>query len=99
MMRTPCFCGNMWHHGLQGLPALAPVVAYRYVLLKLGPITVTRRSISLAIAASALTFTALQASDGLGTSQDAASQSCVCTCTQAGAAVLARPGAAAAVLM
>ena len=46
---------------LQGLPSVAPPVPYRYVLFHFAFITVTRRSVNLAIAASCLTFTALQA--------------------------------------
>jgi len=46
---------------LQGLPSLSPAVPYRYVLFHFAFITVTRRSVNLAIAASCLTFTALQA--------------------------------------
>ena len=46
---------------LQGLPSVAPAVPYRYVLFHFAFITVTRRSVNLAIAASCLTFTALQA--------------------------------------
>lgn len=45
---------------VQGLPALQPAVPYNYVLLHLWIITVTRRSVNLAIASAALTFTALQ---------------------------------------
>ena len=45
---------------LQGLPSLSPAVPYRYVLFHFAFITVTRRSVNLAIAASCLTFTALQ---------------------------------------
>ena len=40
---------------------MAPAVPYRYVLFHFAFITVTRRSVNLAIAASCLTFTALQA--------------------------------------
>ncbi len=48
---------------LEGLAgsALTPASPYSYVILNLGIITITRRSINLAITASALTFTALQA--------------------------------------
>ena len=45
---------------LQGLPSLSPAVPYRYVLFHFAFITVTRRSVNLAIAASCLTFTAFQ---------------------------------------
>ena len=48
---------------VQGLPALHPAVPYRYVLFRLWFITVTRRSVSLAVASASLTFTALQVSD------------------------------------
>ena len=51
---------------VQGLPALQPVAPYRYVLLHLWVITVTRRSVNLAVASAALTFTALQARAGGG---------------------------------
>ena len=44
---------------LEGLPG-APHSGYRYVLFHLWFITVTRRSLSLAVAASCLTFIALQ---------------------------------------
>ncbi|GBF90861.1 hypothetical protein Rsub_03715 [Raphidocelis subcapitata] len=47
-------------NGAEGLPALAPDSPYSYVLLNLGFITITRRSINLAITAAALTFCALQ---------------------------------------
>lgn len=47
---------------MQGLPGLQPAAPYRYVLLHLWIITVTRRSVNLAIASAALTFTALQVS-------------------------------------
>ena len=46
---------------LEGLPAIpAPESNYRYVLFHFLFITVTRRSLQLAIATSCLTFTALQ---------------------------------------
>lgn len=44
---------------LEGLPG-APASGYRYVLFHFWFITVTRRSLSLAVAASCLTFVALQ---------------------------------------
>ncbi|KXZ51372.1 hypothetical protein GPECTOR_13g861 [Gonium pectorale] len=44
---------------LEGLPPLEPS-AYQYVLLHVGPITVTHRSLNLAITAASLTFSALQ---------------------------------------
>ena len=44
--------------GLAGTPA--PVHSYRYVILNLWIITITRRSISLGIATASLTFVALQ---------------------------------------
>jgi energy-coupling factor transport system permease protein len=47
-------------NGLEGLPPLSPEAPYSYVVLNLGIITVTRRSINLAITAAALTFCALQ---------------------------------------
>lgn len=48
---------------LQGLLATpAPVGSYKYVLLNLWFITITRRSISLGIATASLSFVALQAS-------------------------------------
>lgn len=46
--------------GLLGAPA--PVRGYRYVVLNLWFITITRRSISLGIATASLSFVALQAS-------------------------------------
>lgn len=45
--------------GLEGLPALAPT-GYQYVLLHVGPITITHRSLNLAVTAASLTFSALQ---------------------------------------
>lgn len=47
--------------GLLGTPA--PVRSYKYVLLNLWFITITRRSISLGIATASLSFVALQASE------------------------------------
>lgn len=47
-------------NALEGLPPLAPEAAYNYVICNLGIITVTRRSVNLAITAAALTFCALQ---------------------------------------
>ena len=49
---------------LQGLAgtALAPSSPYRYVLLDIWIITITRRSIALAVAASTLSFTTFQVS-------------------------------------
>ncbi|KAG2453352.1 hypothetical protein HYH02_001576 [Chlamydomonas schloesseri] len=44
---------------LEALPAI-PATGYQYVLLHVGPITVTHRSLNLAITASSLTFSALQ---------------------------------------
>lgn len=44
---------------LESLPAI-PATGYQYVLLHVGPITVTHRSLNLAITASSLTFSALQ---------------------------------------
>ncbi|KAI8463111.1 MAG: cobalt transport protein [Monoraphidium minutum] len=44
----------------EGLPGLAPGTPYSYVILNLGIITITRRSVNLAITAAALTFCALQ---------------------------------------
>lgn len=49
---------------MQGLPACQPATPYRYVLLHLWVITITRRSVNLAITSAALTFTALQARVG-----------------------------------
>lgn len=46
---------------MQGLPPVAPAEPYGYVLFHFAFITVTRRSVNLAIAASCLTFTALLA--------------------------------------
>lgn len=48
-------------HGLLGTPA--PARGYRYVILNLWFITITRRSISLGIATASLSFVALQASE------------------------------------
>lgn len=45
----------------EGLPAFAPADRYRYVLLDIWFLTVTRRSVALGAKAAALTFTALQA--------------------------------------
>ena len=45
--------------GLLGAPA--PVRGYRYVILNLWFVTITRRSISLGIATASLSFVALQA--------------------------------------
>jgi hypothetical protein len=45
--------------GMEGLPG-SPASGYRYVLFHFLFVTVTRRSLSLAIAASCLTFVALQ---------------------------------------
>lgn len=45
----------------EGLPAFAPADHYRYVLLDIWFLTVTRRSVALGAKAVALTFTALQA--------------------------------------
>ena len=51
---------------LQGFSVTpAPVRSYRYVILNLWFITITRRSISLGIAAASLTFVALQVRRGL----------------------------------
>ncbi len=48
---------------LEGLPGMPrPAQSYRYVILHLWIITITRRSISLGIAAASLTFVAFQAS-------------------------------------
>ena len=48
--------------GLQGLLGNpAPARGYRYVILNLWFITITRRSISLGIATASLSFVALQA--------------------------------------
>ncbi len=47
-------------NGMEGLPAVSPESAYNYVILNLGIITITRRSINLAVTAAALTFCALQ---------------------------------------
>ena len=48
--------------GLQGLlGSPAPVRGYKYVILNLWFITITRRSISLGIATASLSFVALQA--------------------------------------
>lgn len=48
-------------NALEGIhTTLAPDTPYSYVILNLGFITITRRSINLAITAAALTFTALQ---------------------------------------
>jgi general transcription factor 3C polypeptide 2 len=48
-------------NAVEALPPLAPEAPYSYVLLNLGGfITVTRRSVNLAITAAALTFCALQ---------------------------------------
>lgn len=50
--------------GLQGLLGTpAPSQGYRYVILNLWFITITRRSISLGIATASLSFVALQASE------------------------------------
>ena len=50
--------------GLQGLLGTpAPARGYRYVILNLWFITITRRSISLGIATASLSFVALQASE------------------------------------
>ena len=46
----------------EGLPAFRPQDCYRYVLLNVWFLTVTRRSVALGAKAAALTFTALQAS-------------------------------------
>lgn len=51
--------------GLLGAPA--PVRGYRYVILNLWFITITRRSISLGIATASLSFVALQASESQAT--------------------------------
>jgi len=51
---------------LEGLPGMPrPAQSYRYVILHLWIITITRRSISLGIAAASLTFVAFQASHHL----------------------------------
>lgn len=47
-------------NALEGLPALAPQAPYGYVVCNLGIVTVTRRSVNLAVTAAALTFCALQ---------------------------------------
>ncbi len=48
--------------GIEGLPGVpAAAGGYRYVLVHLWVITVTRRSVALAISAASLTFVALQA--------------------------------------
>jgi hypothetical protein len=44
----------------EGLPAFTPQDRYRYVLLDIWFLTVTRRSVALGAKAAALTFTALQ---------------------------------------
>ncbi|KAK9834986.1 hypothetical protein WJX81_002240 [Elliptochloris bilobata] len=47
--------------GIEGLPGVSPAAGgYRYVILHLWLITVTRRSIALAVSAASLTFVALQ---------------------------------------
>jgi hypothetical protein len=46
----------------EGLPAFTPADRYRYVLLDIWFLTVTRRSVALGAKAAALTFTALQVS-------------------------------------
>ena len=47
--------------GIEGLPGVAPAAGgYRYVILHLWLITVTRRSVALAVSAASLTFVALQ---------------------------------------
>lgn len=51
---------------LEGLPGIPrPAQSYRYVILDLWLITITRRSISLGIATASLTFVAFQASPAL----------------------------------
>ena len=53
---------DRWSCGMQeGLPAFVPQDRYRYVLLDIWFLTVTRRSVALGAKAAALTFTALQA--------------------------------------
>ena len=48
--------------GIEGLPGVAPAAGgYRYVILHLWLITITRRSVALAVSAASLTFVALQA--------------------------------------
>ena len=67
--------------------------AYRYVLLKLGPITITKRSVSLAVALAGLTFTALQAKGGAGGAcggVDGSVRACVRACVRVGGWVRGR---------
>ncbi|CAG9467486.1 unnamed protein product [Pedinophyceae sp. YPF-701] len=46
--------------GFDGLPAIVPEATYGFVLAKLGPLTITRRSLSLAVTSVALTIASLQ---------------------------------------